>query len=69
MSLPLVSPFGGDAIIHDWNFLLARMGVLRYDALLAGGVRGIAVMVMLACLVSGAWLLREMYRNPQEKAI
>jgi len=69
MSLPLVSPFGGDTIIHDWNYLLARMGVLRYDTFLAGGVKVVAVMVMLACLVSGAWLLREMYRNPQEKAI
>jgi hypothetical protein len=68
MDLPLVSPFGSDTIIHDWNYLLARMGILRFDTVFAGGLRVIAVIVMSVCLVSGAWLLREMYKNPQRNA-
>ncbi|MFA6216550.1 MAG: hypothetical protein WDL87_02745 [Candidatus Omnitrophota bacterium] len=68
MDLPLVSPFGSDnPIIHDWNYLLTRLGVLRFDAVFAGGLRIIAVMVMLVCLGSGAWLLWQMYNNPQER--
>jgi hypothetical protein len=61
--LELFSPFaaldGGNAI-HDWNYLLAHMGLLRFDGLLGWLVRIDAVCVLAAALGVGAWLLRQM---------
>jgi len=63
MNLPLVSPFGGgDDAIHDWNFLLSRLGLLQLDTKLAFLVKCIATLSMLVCLVFGAWLLWQMYK-------
>jgi hypothetical protein len=31
MVLPLVSVGGGDDTIHDWNYLLSKLGLLRWD--------------------------------------
>ncbi len=59
MSIPLVSPFGAEAI-HDWNYLLVRMRWLQHDALLAGIFKGAAALSMLACLIFGSWLLWHM---------
>ncbi|UCC95955.1 MAG: hypothetical protein JSW40_04195, partial [Candidatus Omnitrophota bacterium] len=61
-SLPLVSPFAG-AMIHDWNYLLSRMGLLAYDARIAFFIRVGAVLSMLVCLVSGGWLLWQIKRQ------
>lgn len=36
MQLPLL---GGDASIHDWNYLLTSMGILRYASLVAVLIR------------------------------
>ena len=61
MNLPLVSPFGGEGnTIHDWNYLLSKMGILQYDTLLSWLVKIAAVFSMLACLGFGAWLLWRM---------
>jgi len=63
MELPLVSPFGGGGyVIHDWNYLLRRMGWLQYDTMLAFILRGFAVIYMLICLVAGAWIIYQMFR-------
>ena len=61
MQLELVSPFGGH-VIHDWNYLLNRLGMLRYDTALTFLVRCGAVLSMLVCLVGGTWLLWQMYK-------
>ena len=62
MSLPLVSPFGA-GVIHDWNYLLTRMGLLRYDTMLASLVRCLAVVFMLAGIIFGGWLVWKMIRH------
>jgi len=67
-SLPLVSPGGGDYVIHDWNMLLGRLGWLRYDHALAGAVRVAAVVSMLLFLVPGSWLVWRMWRTRKEPA-
>ncbi|HEB88446.1 MAG TPA: hypothetical protein ENI85_02655 [Deltaproteobacteria bacterium] len=48
-SLPLV---GGH--IHDWNWLLARWGLLEYCESIAATLQLLAVAIAIACLV-GAW--------------
>jgi hypothetical protein len=64
MELPLVTPFGLDTpVTHDWNYLLSRVGLLEYDIVLANILRGAAVIFMLVCLISGAWLLWNMRDN------
>lgn len=64
MNLPLVSPFGGgDDAIHDWNFLLSRLGLLQFDTKLAFLIKCIATLSMLICLALGAWLIWQMYKT------
>lgn len=54
MELPLVSPFGGDGeVIHDWNWLLGRLGLLAHDQAVAGGLRALGSLAFLAFLVWG----------------
>jgi hypothetical protein len=63
MELPLVSPFGGDDIIHDWNFLLEKTGLLNSDHFLAGIVKFGAVVSMVAGLALAGWLLLIMIKS------
>lgn len=58
--LPLVggnfghsAPYG----FHDWEYLLTESGLMRYDHLLAGLTFFIGVLIMLAALVAGGFLL------------
>ena len=50
MALPLVSMGGGDAI-HDWNYLLAHSGLLRWDRQIGSVVYGLGLIVMIAAIV------------------
>jgi hypothetical protein len=59
--LPLVSPVSG-APIHDWHYLLGRLGLLRQDQVLAASLRAAAAVAMLIGLGTGAWLVWKMYR-------
>ncbi len=59
--LPLVSPVSGDPI-HDWNYLLGTLGLLRQDQAIAGAIRALASASTLVGLGTGAWLLWKMYR-------
>ena len=63
MDLPLVSPFGGDNTIHDWNYILTRLDMLQYDAGFAFLFRCAATVAMFICLVSGLWLLLQMKKS------
>lgn len=56
MVLPSLMPGG----LHDWNYLLYRMGILQYDMALAFIIKGMATISMLICLTFGAWLLWQM---------
>ncbi|HEX2865378.1 MAG TPA: hypothetical protein VHN99_12475 [Deinococcales bacterium] len=51
IALPLL---GGDGSIHDWNFLLARWGLLGQDRLIAGVLLGLAA-VSVAAGALAAW--------------
>ncbi len=61
-ALPLVSPTSGDPI-HDWGYLLGRIGMLHDDLIIARGIRALAVLTMLAGLVAGGWLVWRMLRS------
>ena len=63
MELPLVSPFGGDEIIHDWNWLLERTGLLEHDQAIAGLFRFAGHASFVLCVAGGAWTLWRMARN------
>ncbi|MCK9603901.1 MAG: hypothetical protein M0R66_06065 [Candidatus Omnitrophica bacterium] len=65
MELPLVSPFGM-GVIHDWNHLLGRMGLLEYDHMFSFSIKVLAVISMLACLVAGGWLIWQMKLQKEE---
>jgi hypothetical protein len=58
--------FGEDAV-HDWAWLLGRIGALQYDTRLASLTRGCAVVVLLLSLGYGAWLCWQM-AQPREPA-
>lgn len=45
MQLPLL---GGDSVIHDWNYLLSTLNVLRYTPLIAGTIYGAGLLTMSA---------------------
>jgi hypothetical protein len=62
MSLPLVSPGGGE-VVHDWNYLLEAMGLLAWDGGVALLLRFAATASMLLCLAAGTWLLWTMARR------
>jgi hypothetical protein len=63
MALPLVTPFGGEEIIHDWNYLLGKLGLLHLDTVLGGFVRVFAVLNMVIGLAFGAWLILKMFKK------
>jgi hypothetical protein len=55
--LPLVTLGGGDPI-HDWYFLFSSLGLLRYDTAIAGVVRFLGWLGMLA---TTGWLVLRHY--------
>jgi hypothetical protein len=52
--LPLLSLGSGEDVIHDWNYLFGKLGVLDHDIQIAGFVRFIGWMGMIAVVI---WLL------------
>lgn len=64
--LPLVSPFPG-APGHDWNYLLATLGLLRQDQLVGGAFRAAGILTMGSALVAGAWHLRVMAKLARDE--
>ncbi|MFH1422533.1 MAG: hypothetical protein ABIH42_07475 [Planctomycetota bacterium] len=60
MALPLVSP-GGGYVIHDWNYLLSRLGILDMDTTLAFLLRFAAVVSMFIFYIAGGYLLYRMF--------
>jgi len=62
LELPLVSPFGGDPI-HDWHYLLAGAGLLRWDGTFAMLLRACAAASILVFLAAALWLLVQMARS------
>jgi hypothetical protein len=53
--LPLISVGDSDDVIHDWNYLFGRLGVLSHDSQIAHAVRVIGWMGMVATVVWMVW--------------
>jgi len=66
MALPLVTAEGagsGNAfIIHDWNYLFGRLGLLDDDTAIGLFTRGLGSAAMIVALLGGAWIMWEMFR-------
>lgn len=58
-TLPLVTPGPGDPI-HDWYFMLARLGWLQHDELIGRFFRMCGTLAMITGIVFGAWLIWKM---------
>ncbi len=56
LQLDLVS-FSGEGSIHDWNYLLGRLGWLSHDLQIAGLVRLAGLVVLGFSVWWGLWLL------------
>lgn len=65
--LDLVS-FSPDGAIHDWNYLLARAGLLGSDAALGRGAKFMAACVLAATVAAAAWMFTMMARSARERA-
>jgi hypothetical protein len=53
--LPLLSVGGGDNVIHDWFYLFNRLGVLEHDTQIAGIVRALGWVGMIAVVIWLVW--------------
>ena len=62
MALPLVTPFGGEAI-HDWHYLLGKLHILDWDSGLGRFSRALAFVSMAICLIYGGYLVYIMIRT------
>jgi hypothetical protein len=49
LQLPLL---GGPDTIHDWNYLLSGTGLLQHTATIAGGIRMLGTLVIIAASVA-----------------
>jgi hypothetical protein len=64
--LPLLTVGSGDDVIHDWNYLFSRLGVLAHDTQIASATRMIGWLGMLATV---AWFeYRGLARNEKPAA-
>ena len=68
-ALPLVTVGDASFVIHDWHFMLSRLGLLPHCKMLGGATRGLGHLVMFAGLLFGAWLLVRMFRQRHEKRV
>lgn len=57
-ALPLVS-VGGEPV-HDWNYLLGEVGMLRHDRAVGALFRGLGIGAMALALGAASWMLRLM---------
>ena len=65
MQLPLVTAEGGgDVVIHDWEFLFSKFGLLQACEAIGWLTRQAGNILMLACLGLGGWLMLRMYWAP-----
>ena len=61
--LPLLTVGDSDDVIHDWNYLFGKLGVLDHDTQIAHAVQILGWLGMLATLI---WFL---WRSLQSKAV
>ncbi len=63
LALPLVSPFGGDPM-HDWHYLLGRLGILHWDRALGMLLRIGGTLSIVSFLAMGVYQVTLMMRLP-----
>lgn len=56
VSLPLVSPGGGE-VIHDWSYLLEHAGMLTWDTTIAFALRAAGTLSFAVAIAGGGWVL------------
>ena len=68
LALPLVSPFSGNGeVIHDWNYLFHKMGMLQWDTSIALLTRALSSLCMITGLIWGAWVVWQILRTPRRE--
>ena len=66
LDLPLVNVGGGEGD-HDWNYMLAAVGLLDWDTRIATLVRICAFLTMWGSIAAGSWMLWRMARALPER--
>jgi hypothetical protein len=60
-SLPLL---GGEAVLHDWHFLLLDLRLLPYDQVVGNGVYAMGSLLYLAAIAIGIYYSRKPAKQP-----
>jgi hypothetical protein len=68
MALPLVSVGGGGYAIHDWNYMLSRLGALRYDQVIGNTIYVFGILIIALAIIMGFIVAfrREEITNPHD---
>lgn len=53
MAMPLVSVGGAEDTIHDWNYILAKLGLLRWDQPIGNAVFVFGIIVLAISVIAG----------------
>jgi hypothetical protein len=61
LQLPLI---GGEDSLHDWNYMLGQMGMLKSTAKIAGFIRFIGTLVILFAF---AWAVKSALKSDEEE--
>jgi hypothetical protein len=73
LKLDLVTPFGGgdsdNAVGHDWNWILNKLGWLSHDLGIAAAVRGAALVCLWIGVLWGGWILWRMLLDRKKDGI
>jgi hypothetical protein len=64
MDLPLISVGGSDNTIHDWNYILSRLGLLRWDHAVGNTIYVLGIVVIAASVVAGLYCSFDAEENP-----
>ena len=65
LDLPLVSISGAEDAIHDWNYVLSRVGLLRWDQGVGNVIYGIGLLLIIAAVAAGAYYSLERKKNEE----
>jgi hypothetical protein len=63
-TLPLIGP--GETVKHDWNFVFSELGWLNADVFIGGTVRTIGIVIGVASLLFGLYLILLKLSAPKE---
>ena len=52
--------------LHDWHYLLSKMGLLKFDGTIALATRGLGFVILVGSASLGIWLLVSMARGKRD---